>query len=92
MPLPTYDELCDAGLICPGHPSTHHLQIHNRPELHTDPPPPTIQVTITVEEGVVNKHGSHYQPENSPPGSSTLTKILQASPSKQPKPCYLSNG
>lgn len=50
MPLPTYDELCDAGLICPDTPQPTIYKFIT--ELHTDPPP-TIQVTITVEEGVV---------------------------------------
>lgn len=50
MPLATYDELCDAGLICPDTPQP--ITYRYMTELHTDPPP-TIQITITIEGGVV---------------------------------------
>lgn len=50
MPLPTYDELCDAGLICPDTPQP--IVYEYMTTLHTDPPP-TIPVTIIVQGGVV---------------------------------------
>lgn len=57
MPLATYDELCDAGLICPDTPQP--LIYKYMTTLHTDPPP-TIQVTITIEEGVVKNIQSNH--------------------------------
>lgn len=50
MPLATYDELCDAGLICPDTPQP--IIYKYMTELHTDPPP-TIPVTIIVQDGIV---------------------------------------
>lgn len=55
--MATYDELLDAGLICPDTP--HDTVYKFLTTLHQDPPP-KIPITIVVEGGVVQDISSPY--------------------------------